>query len=81
MLSPETLQSYRAMTPGQRLRLTLDITEENERFLLMGSEEQVSRKFELLNQRNDQRNQAMLTALMQAEQTRLRHHEGKSDST
>jgi len=74
MLSPATLESYRRMTPAERLRLTLDSMAENERFLLMGSDEQVSRKFNLLNQRNDERNQALLMGLRQAEALR-RHRE------
>ena len=67
MLSPETLESYRLMTPAERLRLTLDSMAENERFLLMGSDEQVSRKFDLLNQRNDERNQSLLMGLRLAD--------------
>ena len=80
MLSPETLESYRRMTPAERLRLTLDSMAENERFLLMGSQEQVSRKFELLNQRNDERNQALLMGLRQADQLRRHREAGKSAS-
>ena len=80
MLSPATLESYRRMTPAERLRLTLDSMAENERFLLMGSDEQVSRKFNLLNQRNDERNQALLMGLRQADQLRRHREANESDS-
>jgi len=80
MLSPATLESYRRMTPAERLRLTLDSMAENERFFLMGSDEQVSRKFNLLNQRNDERNQALLMGLRQADQLRRHREANESDS-
>jgi Asp-tRNA(Asn)/Glu-tRNA(Gln) amidotransferase C subunit len=76
MLSPETLESYRRMTPGERLRLTFELQKSNERFLLMGTPEQVLRKFELLNKQNDERNVAMLTAIAESEK-RLRNDVAK----
>lgn len=76
MLSPETLESYRRMTPGERLRLTFELQKSNERFLLMGTPEQVLRKFELLNKQNDERNEAMLTAIAESEK-RLRNDVAK----
>jgi hypothetical protein len=51
------------MTPGERLALTLEMTEESEPYLLYGTQEQVSRKFELLQRENDERNRRMLTAI------------------
>jgi hypothetical protein len=33
MLSPETLERYRRMTPGERLALTFKLTEESEPYL------------------------------------------------
>jgi hypothetical protein len=63
MLSRETLERYRQMTPGERLALTLEMTEESEPYLLYGTQEQVSRKFELLQRENDERNRRMLTAI------------------
>ncbi len=63
MLSPETLERYRRMTPGERLALTLELTEESEPYLLFGTPEQVNRKFELLQRENDERNRRMLTAI------------------
>ncbi len=63
MLSQEQLEAYRRMTPGERLRLTLDMCRDSTRFLLMGSPEQVERKFALLRRENDLRNENMLRAL------------------
>ncbi len=63
MLSPETLQSYREMTPGERLKLTIQLMEGLDKALLSGTPEQVNRKFELIRRENDLRNQNMLTAI------------------
>ena len=63
MLSKETLESYRRMTPEERLRLTFQLQRESERYLLLGSPAQVKRKFELLVKQNDERNVAMLTKI------------------
>ena len=63
MLSPETLETYRRMTPSQRLKLTLDMIPENTPHLLRGSPEVVARRFELIRRQNDERNRNMLTAI------------------
>ena len=63
MLSRETLEEYRRMTVGERLALTLKLTEESEPYLLYGTPEQVDRKFELLRRENDERNRGMLEAI------------------
>lgn len=63
MLSPETLERYRRMTPGERLALTLKLTAESEPYLLYGTPEQIRRKFELMRRENDERNQRMLEAI------------------
>ncbi len=63
MLSPETLDTYRRMTPGERLRLTIQLMQGVDRALCSGTPEQVARKFELLRRENDLRNQNMLTAI------------------
>jgi hypothetical protein len=68
MLSRETLEEYRRMTPGERLALTLKLTEESEPFLLYGTPEQVDRKFELLHRENDERNRRMLEAIARTKQ-------------
>jgi hypothetical protein len=67
MLSDKTLEMYRRMTPGERLRLTLELMRESERYLLVGTPEQIDRKFELLERENDARNRAMLTAIAASE--------------
>ncbi len=63
MLSQETLQSYREMTPGERLKLTIQLMEGLDKALLSGTPVQVNRKFELIRRENDLRNQNMLTAI------------------
>lgn len=63
MLSEETLQSYRKMTPSQRLRLTFELMDGVHNDLCRGTPDQVDRKFELLRRENDLRNQNMLTAI------------------
>ena len=63
MLSRGTLEEYRRMTVGERLALSLKLTEESEPYLLFGTPEQVERKFELLRRENDARNRGMLEAI------------------
>ena len=58
MLSDETIEEYRRMTPGQRLKLTLQMIRENIPYLLRGTPEQVDRRFELLRRENDLRERA-----------------------
>jgi hypothetical protein len=63
MLSRETLEQYRRMTLGQRLKLTLQMIDESIPYLLRGTKEQVDRRFELLRRQNDERNLRMLTGI------------------
>ena len=63
VLSKETLEMYRRMTPGERLRLTLEMMDENTAYLLRGTPEQVARRFELLRCQNDERNRRMLEGI------------------
>jgi hypothetical protein len=63
MLSRETLERYRKMTPGERLALTLKMTEEAEPYLVAGTPEVVKRRFELLNRENDERNKNIVETL------------------
>lgn len=63
MLSHETYEYYRRMSPSQRLQLTVQMMDGIERAILAGSLEQVARKFELPRLQNDQRNRAMLQAI------------------
>lgn len=63
MLSPETLEMYRRMTPGERLKLTLEMIRENTPRLFRGTDAEVARRFEILRRQNDERNRRMLEAL------------------
>jgi len=63
MLGPEILADYRHMTQSQRLKLTLDMIQENTPHLLRGLPEVVDRRFELIRRENDCRNSNMLSAL------------------
>ena len=63
MLSPETLEKYRRMTPGERLELTFKLTDEAEPYLFSGTPEQVERRFELLRRQNDERNRRILEGI------------------
>jgi hypothetical protein len=63
MLSPETLEAYRRMTPGERLALALRMTEQHAPALLEGSPALVARRFELLQRENDERNRNMRAAM------------------
>ena len=67
MLSKETLEEYRRMTPSQRLALTIQSMEGTDRALLSGTELQVDRKFELLRRENNLRNKNMLTAIARSQ--------------
>jgi hypothetical protein len=63
MLSSETLEAYRRMTPAERLRLTAQMIRENTPYLLRGPSEVVARRFALLRRENDERNRNMLAAI------------------
>jgi hypothetical protein len=63
MLSQETLERYRRMTPGQRLELALRMTEQALPALLEGCPAVVARRFEMLARENDERNRNMLAAI------------------
>ena len=63
MLSRESLEQYRHMTPAERMRLTLRMIDEAIPYLLRGTPEQVDRKFDLLRRQNDERNLRMLRGI------------------
>ena len=63
MLSAETLELYRHMTPSERLMLTIQSMEGIDRALLAGTALQIDRKFQLLRRENDLRNENMLKAI------------------
>lgn len=66
MLSPETLESYREMTPGQRLRLALDLSDSAWSAALTGPSERVAKRFEKLRQQNDTRTRRTCAALIRS---------------
>jgi hypothetical protein len=63
MLSRETLEAYRRMTPGERLKLACEMSDAAALDLLKGPPEVVDRRFELLRRQNDERNRRMLEAI------------------
>lgn len=63
MLSRETLDAYRRMTPGERLEIAFAMMRENTPYLLAGRPDVVDRRFELLRRENDERNARILAAL------------------
>ncbi|MCC6125020.1 MAG: hypothetical protein IT426_08670 [Pirellulales bacterium] len=63
MLSPESLEAYRRMTNSERLKLTLQMIDENLPYLYRGTPEQVRRRIERINRENEERNRLMLTAI------------------
>jgi len=66
MLSQETLQAYRRMTPSERLALTFQAMRESLPYLLQGDPEVVDRKFERIRRENDLGNRRMLEGLAKA---------------
>jgi hypothetical protein len=56
MLSKETLDAYRRMTPGERLAITFEMIRES-------TPSVVERRFALLQRENDLRNERLLAAL------------------
>lgn len=70
MLSKETLDAYRRMTPGERLTLAFEMIRENTPYLLAGRPDIVDRRFALLHRENDLRNERILAALRSMHATR-----------
>ncbi len=62
MLSQETLDAYRRMTPGERLAIALEMTQADLPALLEGTPSVVDRRFELIRRENDLRNARILAA-------------------
>lgn len=63
MLSRATLQQYQRMTPGERLKLACEMSDQAALDLLKGPPEVVARRFELLRRQNDERNRRMLEGI------------------
>jgi hypothetical protein len=55
------------MTPGERLSLTLKMTEEALPRLLTGTPEQVKRRLDILRRNKDERNRLIIEGLRRAE--------------
>jgi hypothetical protein len=69
MLSRETLEIYRRMTPGERLKLACEMSDQAALDLLRGPTEMVARRFELLQRQNDDRNRRMLEGIARTKRT------------
>jgi len=67
LLSPERLEEYRRMTPGERLALSLQAMREAWPYLLRGTPKGIDRRFEAIRRENDARNKAMLERWAKAE--------------
>ena len=63
MITQETLEMYRRMTPGEKLKLTLEMIRENTPRLFRGTEAEIDRRFEILRLQNGERNRNMLRTL------------------
>jgi len=63
MLSPEQLETYRLLSPSERIALSLKMTSDQWPAMIRGTPNQIDRRFELLNRENDLRNQNILEKL------------------
>jgi hypothetical protein len=72
MLSPETLELYRRMTPAQRLRLTFELCRSAWSALNEGDPRIVERRYLRLAQENELKNQRICEGLRRAEQFQRR---------
>jgi|AACY02.8.fsa_nt_gi hypothetical protein len=70
MLSKESLDEYRRMSPSERLLLALRMTHDNFASLVSGSEQTVARRFALLRRENDLRNANMLASIARTRSVR-----------
>jgi hypothetical protein len=63
MLSQHSIAAYLAMSPSERLAITLNACRRHDPCLLVGlSEAHVDRKFELIRRENDARNANLIAA-------------------
>ncbi len=69
MLSAETLESYRRMTPSDRLQLTLELSRSAWKALSEGRDAIVARRFLRLEQENDYRNRQISEGLRRSERS------------
>lgn len=63
MLRDETYTTYRKMTPGERLELTLLAIRESTPYLLLGTSDVVDRRFSRMRDENNARNRCLLERL------------------
>lgn len=70
MLSKETIEWYRQMTPSERLRLTLIAIRQNQKYLYRGTPEEVAKRFEVISRKKRESNDALLKGLLEAEARR-----------
>ena len=67
MLSKETLEQYRRMTPSERLALTVFLCRNAWKALEVGSPSIVDRRFMRLQQENQVRNENMVAGMKRVE--------------
>jgi hypothetical protein len=67
VLSQETLENYRRMTPSERLALTVFLCRNAWKSLEEGSPSIVDRRFMRLQQENQLRNESMVAGMKRAE--------------
>jgi hypothetical protein len=75
------MEAYRRMTPGERLALTLKLSDEKFPILLSGTPEEVERRFELLRQYREEGNRRILEALARSCGREVESQPDKWDST
>ena len=63
MLSKESLDEYRRMSPSERLLLTFAAIREQTPYLFVGTDEVVTRRFQLLDRENSLRTERILVAM------------------
>jgi len=66
MLSQETIETYRRMTPSERLALTFEMMRDAAPHLVTGPPEVVDRRFELIRRQNEERTANMLAGMLRA---------------
>lgn len=64
MLTPESLERYRRMTPWERFAETVRLIRAPTPWLFRGTPEQDERRFKLLERENELRYERMLTAIV-----------------
>jgi hypothetical protein len=67
MLSKETLEQYKRMTPSERLHITFQLMRKSWKYMYVGPPEVVRRKQELWELENNLANQRILSALAESE--------------